>query len=268
MNWLQALILGLVQGLTEFLPVSSSGHLTIGREILGVEAAEDLVFEITVHVATVLATIIVFRKQIWKLLCGLFKFKYNDETDYILKICVSMIPVFIVGMFFKDKVESLFSSLLVVGLALVVTAMLLFFSDVYGGRARASAKWYRNGIGWWQALTVGLGQALAVVPGLSRSGTTISTGLLCGMKRSDVAQFSFLMVLIPILGEAFLDLVGGDMAASSVGTVPLIVGFLAAFFSGLFACKVMIALVKKAKLRWFALYCALVGLAVIIFTMF
>ena len=267
MDWLQALILGLVQGLTEFLPVSSSGHLAIGREILGVEAAEDLVFEITVHVATVLATIIVFRKQIWKLLCGLFKFKYNDETDYILKICVSMIPVFIVGMFFKDKVESLFTSLLVVGVALLVTATLLFFSDIYGGRAKASAKPYRNGIGWWQAFTVGIGQALAVVPGLSRSGTTISTGLLCGMKRSDVAQFSFLMVLIPILGEAFLDLVGGDVAASSVGTVPLIVGFLAAFVSGLFACKVMIALVKKANLRWFALYCALVGLAVIIFTM-
>ena len=267
MTWLQALILGLVQGLTEFLPVSSSGHLTIGREILGVEAAEDLVFEITVHVATVLATIIVFRKQIWKLLCGLFKFKYNDETDYILKICLSMIPVFIVGMFFKDKVESLFSSLLVVGLALVVTAMLLFFSDIYGGKGRVSSKSYRNGIGWWQALTVGIGQAFAVIPGLSRSGTTISTGLLCGMKRSDVAQFSFLMVLVPILGEAFLDLVGGDMAASSVGTLPLLVGFLTAFVSGLFACKVMIALVKKAKLRWFALYCALVGLAVIIYTM-
>ena len=253
MDWLQALILGLVQGLTEFLPVSSSGHLAIGREILGVEAAEDLVFEITVHVATVLATIIVFRKQIWKLLCGLFKFKYNDETDYILKICVSMIPVFIVGMFFKDKVESLFSSLLVVGLALVVTAMLLLF--------------YRNGIGWWQALTVGIGQAFAVIPGLSRSGTTISTGLLCGVKREAVAQFSFLMVLVPILGEAFLDLVGGDVAASSVGTLPLLVGFLAAFVSGLFACKVMIALVKKAKLRWFALYCAIVGLVVIIYTM-
>ena len=267
MDWLQALILGLVQGLTEFLPVSSSGHLAIGREILGVEAAEDLVFEITVHVATVLATIIVFRKQIWKLLCGLFKFKYNDETDYILKICVSMIPVFIVGMFFKDKVESLFSSLLVVGLALVVTAMLLFFSDIYGGRGKVSARQYRNGIGWWQALTVGIGQAFAVIPGLSRSGTTISTGLLCGVKRSDVAQFSFLMVLVPILGEAFLDLVGGDVAASSIGTVPLLVGFLAAFVSGLFACKVMIALVKKAKLRWFALYCALVGLAVIIYTM-
>ena len=267
MDWLQALILGLVQGLTEFLPVSSSGHLAIGREILGVEAAEDLVFEITVHVATVLATIIVFRKQIWKLLCGLFKFKYNDETDYILKICVSMIPVFIVGMFFKDKVESLFSSLLVVGLALVVTAMLLLFSDIYGGRGKVAARQYRNGIGWWQALTVGIGQAFAVIPGLSRSGTTISTGLLCGVKREAVAQFSFLMVLVPILGEAFLDLVGGDVEASSVGTLPLLVGFLAAFVSGLFACKVMIALVKKAKLRWFALYCAIVGLVVIIYTM-
>lgn len=267
MDWLQALILGLVQGLTEFLPVSSSGHLAIGREILGVEAAEDLVFEITVHVATVLATIIVFRKQIWKLLCGLFKFMYNDETDYILKICVSMIPVFIVGMFFKDKVEALFTSLLVVGLALIVTAMLLLFSDIYGGRGKVAAKQYRNGIGWWQALTVGIGQAFAVIPGLSRSGMTISTGLLCGVKREAVAQFSFLMVLVPILGEAFLDLVGGDVAASSIGTVPLLVGFLAAFVSGLFACKVMIALVKKAKLRWFALYCALVGLAVIIYTM-
>ena len=267
MNWLQALILGLVQGLTEFLPVSSSGHLAIGREILGVEAAGDIVFEIMVHVATVLATIIVFRKQIWKLLCGLFKFKYNDETDYILKICVSMIPVFIVGMLFKDKVESMFSSLLVVGLALVVTAMLLFFSDIYGGRGRVAAGQYRNGIGWWQALVIGIGQALAVIPGLSRSGTTISTGLLCGVKRGDVAQFSFLMVLVPILGEAFLDLVGGDVASSSVGAGLLLVGFLAAFVSGLFACKVMIALVRKARLRWFALYCALVGLAVIIFTM-
>jgi undecaprenyl-diphosphatase len=268
MDWLQALILGLVQGLTEFLPVSSSGHLAIGREILGVEAADDLVFEVMVHVATVLATIIVFRKEIWKLLCGLFKFKYNDETDYILKICVSMIPVFIVGMFFKDKVESLFSSLLVVGLALVVTAMLLLFSDIYGGRGKAAAKSYRNGIGWWQALTVGIGQAFAVIPGLSRSGTTISTGLLCGVRREAVAQFSFLMVLVPILGEAFLDLVGGDVASSSVGTLPLLVGFLAAFVSGLFACKVMIALVKRARLRWFALYCALAGLAVIIYTMF
>ena len=270
MTWLQALLLGLVQGLTEFLPVSSSGHLAIGREILGVEASGDLVFEVAVHAATVLATIVVFRKEIWKLLCGLFKFRYNDETDYILKICLSMVPVLIVGMFLKDRVEGLFSSLLVVGLALVVTAMLLFFSDFFTRRregAAAPETEARNGISWLQALAVGIGQAFAVIPGLSRSGTTISTGLLCGVKRDKVAQFSFLMVLVPILGEAFLDVVGGEAASSSIGALPLVVGFLAAFASGLFACKVMITLVKKARLSWFALYCALVGLGVIIYTM-
>lgn len=267
MSWLQALILGLVQGLTEFLPVSSSGHLAIGREILGVEAAKDLVFEVVVHTATVLATIIVFRKQILRLLKGLFKFEYNDETDYVLKICVSMVPVFIVGVFFKDYVESLFSSLLVVGLALMVTALLLFFSDRASSSRAQRVSSARNGMSWWQALAVGVGQACAVVPGLSRSGTTISTGLLCGMRREDVAQFSFLMVLVPILGEAFLDVVGGDVAGSSVGALPLAVGFLSAFVSGLFACRVMIALVKKAKLKWFALYCAVVGLAVILYTL-
>ncbi len=271
MTWLQALLLGLVQGLTEFLPVSSSGHLAIGREILGVEASGDLVFEVAVHAATVLATIVVFRKEIWKLICGLFKFRYNDETDYILKICLSMIPVLIVGLFLKDKVEGLFSSLLVVGLALVVTAMLLFFSQWFTTKKKEAAAEVpepRNGIGWWQALVIGIGQAFAVIPGLSRSGTTISTGLLCGVKRDKVAQFSFLMVLVPILGEAFLDVVGGDAAASTIGALPLAVGFLAAFVSGLFACKVMIALVKKAKLSWFALYCALVGAAVILYTIF
>ena len=267
MNWLHALLLGLVQGLTEFLPVSSSGHLAIAKAVLGVEVSEDLSFEIVTHAATVLATIVIFRKQIWKLLCGLFKFKYNDETDYILKIGVSMIPVFVVGVFFKDFVEELFGSLLVVGLALVVTAQLLLFSD------RASVKKQkeneaRNGISWLQAIVIGLGQAFAVIPGLSRSGTTISTGLISGVKREDVAQFSFLMVLVPILGEAFLDLVGGDFAASSVGSLQLCLGFVTAFLSGLFACKAMIALVKRAKLRWFALYCAIVGLAVIIFQMF
>ncbi len=272
MEWFEGIILGLVQGLTEFLPVSSSGHLAIGKELLGVEAAEDLVFEVAVHAATVLATIVVFRKEIWKLLCGLFKFKYNDETDYILKLCVSMIPVFIVGMFFKDFVEGLFSSILVVGIALLVTALLLYFSD-RGSKIRAAQsgpedEGVRNGISWWQALVVGIGQAFAVIPGLSRSGTTISTGLICGVRREVMAQFSFLMVLVPILGEAFLDVVGGDMAASAVGTLPLLLGFVAAFLSGLFACKVMIALVKKAKLKWFALYCAIVGLIVILCTIF
>lgn len=265
MDWLQALILGLVQGLTEFLPVSSSGHLAIGREILGVEAADDLMFEVTVHAATVLATIVVFRKEIWKLLSGLFRFKYNDETDYIFKILVSMIPVGLVGVFLKDYVEDLFGSLLVVGIALVVTAALLFFSDRVAGKVAGSPS--RNGISFKQAIIVGLGQALAVIPGLSRSGTTISTGLLCGVKRENMAQFSFLMVLLPILGEAFLDIVGGDMASSSTGAIPLLTGFAAAFVSGLFACKVMISLVKKAALKWFALYCAIAGAAVILFTL-
>lgn len=264
MDWIQALILGFVQGLTEFLPVSSSGHLAIGRALLGVEASDDLVFEVTVHAATVLATIIVFRKQIGQLLAGLFKFKYNDETDYILKICVSMIPVFIVGMFLKEYVEGLFSSLYVVGAALLVTAVLLFLSDRKSIPAASRTAPARNGISWWQAFVIGLGQAIAVFPGLSRSGTTISTGLLCGVRREDVAQFSFLMVIIPILGEAFLDIVGGDMASSTIGILPLLVGFAAAFLSGLFACKVMIALVKKAKLKWFALYCLLVGAATLI----
>lgn len=266
MDWIQAIVLGLVQGLTEFLPVSSSGHLAIGKEILGVEAAEDLMFEVVVHTATVLATIIVFRKQILQLLQGLFKFKYNDETDYIAKICISMIPVGLVGVFLKDYVEAAFSSLTVVGAALILTALLLFFSDFEAAKKRGGANVSRNGISFKQAIIIGIGQAFAVIPGLSRSGTTISTGLISGVKRENVAQFSFLMVLVPILGEAFLDIVGGDMATSSTGALPLVLGFVSAFVSGLFACKVMIALVKKANLKWFALYCALAGIATVIFS--
>lgn len=264
MDWLQGLILGLIQGLTEFLPVSSSGHLAIGKELLGVEAAEDLAFEITVHAATVLATIVVFRKQIAGLFKGFFKFKNNNEMDYILKILVSMIPVFIVGVFFKDQVELLFSSLYVVGGALILTSVLLYFSDTIAKSKARKKNTARNGISYLQAFVIGLGQAVAVIPGLSRSGTTISTGLLVGVKREVVAQFSFLMVIIPILGEAFLSIVGGDLAASTVGVLPLAAGFLAAFISGIFACKVMINLVKKAQLKWFALYCLLVGVAVIL----
>ncbi len=280
MEWFEAIILGLVQGLTEFLPVSSSGHLIIGRELLGVEASDDVVFEVTVHAATVLSTIIVFRREIWSVIRALFlkdglfrgiahPSSFNDGTDYFLKICVSMIPVFIVGMFFKDSVESMFSSVLTVGCALIATALLLVLSDWLPGYLRrrstvSPAPFPRNGISWWQALVVGLGQAVAVIPGLSRSGTTISTGLLCGMRREDVAKFSFLMVLIPILGEAFLEIVGGEMAASSISPLCLALGFIAAFVSGLFACRVMIALVKKARLYWFAIYCAVVGVAVIV----
>lgn len=284
MEWFEAVLLGLVQGLTEFLPVSSSGHLEIGKVILGVETTDDLLFTTMVHAATVLSTIVVFRGQIWDLLkgffCGLKDWKIakdekgrkhlvcNDQTDYLLKMVLSMLPVLVVGVFFKDQVESLFGSIYVVGVALILTALLLFFSDYASRPGRKSifpANEYRNGISYWQAFAVGLGQAFAVVPGLSRSGTTISTGLICGVKREVMAQFSFLMVLVPILGETFLEIVGGEFGASSVGALPLILGFVSAFLSGLFACKVMIALVRKAKLSWFALYCLVASLCIFIF---
>ena len=279
MEWFEAVLLGLIQGLTEFLPVSSSGHLEIGKVLLGVETTDDLLFKTMVHAATVLSTIVVFRKQIWDLLkgffCGLKGIKVengalvcNDQTDYLLKMVVSMIPVFVVGVFFKDQVESLFGSITVVGVALIMTALLLFFSDYASRPGRKSIfpeNSYRNGISYWQALAVGVGQAFAVIPGLSRSGTTISTGLICGVKREVMAQFSFLMVLVPILGETFLELVGGEFGDSSVGALPLVLGFVSAFVSGLFACKVMIALVKKARLSWFALYCLLAAVTIFIF---
>lgn len=253
---MEGIILGFIQGLTEFLPVSSSGHLAIAKALFGIET-RDLAFEIAVHAATVLSVIVVFWKDIVQLLTGLFKFKFNAETRYILMLIISMIPVFIVGMFFKDKVEAIFGSgLFVVGCALIVTAILLAISQIYRPRQQE--------INWWRALVIGCAQAIAVIPGLSRSGSTIATGLICGVKRDEVTRFSFLMVLVPILGEAFLDLVGGGFAESSVGALPLILGFLAAFASGLFACKVMIALVKKASLGWFAAYCAIVGLLCIL----
>ena len=279
MEWFEAILLGLIQGLTEFLPVSSSGHLEIGKVLLGVETTDDLLFTTMVHAATVLSTIVVFRKQIWGLLKGFFSglkglkvengaLICNDQTDYLLKMVVSMVPVFVVGVFFKDGVESLFGSITVVGVALVMTALLLFFSDYASRPGRKSIfpeNKYRNGISYWQALAVGIGQAFAVIPGLSRSGTTISTGLICGVKREVMAQFSFLMVLVPILGETFLELVGGEFGASSVGALALVLGFVSAFLSGLFACKVMIALVKNARLSWFALYCLLAAAAIFIF---
>lgn len=269
MDWWEALLLGIVQGLTEFLPVSSSGHLMIAKELLGVNADGFLDFTVTVHFATVLSTIVVFWGAICQLIKGVLKFKYNDETDYFLKICVSMIPVGIVGLCFKDQVESLFGDTLrTVGICLLVTAALLFFSDWFTRRKKIVNN-SRNGISWVQALVVGFGQALAVAPGLSRSGTTIATGLVSGVKRENMAQFSFLMVLIPILGEQLLDLLdvvkGEAVLGSGIGVMPLVLGFLAAFVSGLLACKVMIAVVRKARLSWFALYCAIVA-AIILFT--
>lgn len=257
MNSFEALLLGLIQGLTEFLPVSSSGHLAIGKALFGIETA-DLSFEVSVHTATVLATILVFRKEIAALLCGFFKFKYNEETKYLFMIAVSMIPVLVVGVFLKDYVEAIFGNgLLVVGICLMITALLLLFSGLHTERQT-------NPVTYKSAFLIGLAQAVAVLPGLSRSGSTIATGLMCGVKRDEVAKFSFLMVLIPILGEAFLDVVGGDFAASQVGLLQLAIGFVSAFISGIFACKFMIAIVKKARLQWFALYCAVVGISCLV----
>ena len=270
MEWWQAILLGIVQGLTEFLPVSSSGHLMIFKELLGVDAEGFLDFTVTVHFATVLATVVVFWDAIWQLLKGLFQFKYNDETDYICKILVSLIPVLIVGFFFKDQVDALFSgSLKQVAVGLCITAALLVLSDQIGKRIRApKAKDTRNGISYGQAALVGVAQAFAVVPGVSRSGSTIATGLLSGVKRDVMAQFSFLMVLIPIIGEQTLDLLkvatGHEAFGGTVGATALMLGFAAAFVAGFFACKVMIAVVRRAKLTWFALYCLLVAILIFI----
>ena len=262
MNWFEAIVLGLVQGLTEFLPVSSSGHLTIAKELFGIEQ-NNLSFEVVVHAATVCSTIVAFRKQIWDLLKGFFNLQMNPQKEYIFKIAVSMIPVFIVGMFFKDQVEAVFGSgLTVVGCMLFITAGLLSLSEYLSKKQNGEGR----PVGWKDAIIIGIAQACAVLPGLSRSGSTISTGLLLGVKKEDVAQFSFLMVLVPILGEAFLELVGGELAGaeSGISALSLSLGFVAAFISGLFACTLMINIVKKAKLWIFALYCAIVGAACII----
>lgn len=263
MDWWQALILGLVQGLTEFLPVSSSGHLIIFQHLTGTDVNPDsfLGFTVLVHFATVCSTLVVFWAAIWKLLKGLFRFRYNDETDYVAKILVSMIPVMVVGLFFKDAVEDLFGEgLIVVGCCLLITALLLWLSDLFG--SRKGAKEHRNGISFAQAFTVGIGQACAVAPGLSRSGTTIATGLLTGVRRDVMAQFSFLMVLVPIVGEQLLSVLkslhGGEpLFGPEVSALSLALGFVAAFLSGLFACRAMVALVRRAKLYWFSIYCVL-----------
>ena len=275
MEWWQALILGIVQGLTEFLPVSSSGHLMIFKELLGVDAEGFLDFTVTVHFATVLSTVIVFWSAIWSLLKGIFKFRYNDETDYVAKLIVSMAPVAVVGLFFKDSVEALFGeNLFIVAISLIITALLLFLSDNasrFSGRRKPSAGTdvpeRRNGISFLQAFVVGLGQACAVAPGLSRSGTTIATGLLCGVKRDVMAQFSFLMVLVPILGEQLLSVIDavGEGAGLVLPVTDLLLGFIGAFVAGLVSCKAMVAIVRKARLTYFALYCLVVALMLLLF---
>lgn len=264
MSWFEALILGLIQGLTEYLPVSSSGHLAIGANLFGIDGADNLSFTVLVHVATVLSTLVILWKEIDWIFRGLFKCELNEETKYVINIVVSMIPIGIVGVFFKDKVEEIFGSgLLIVGCMLLLTALLLTFS--YYAKPRQKGK-----ISVIDAFIIGLAQACAVMPGLSRSGSTIATGLLLGNKKESMAQFSFLMVIPPILGEAILDVLKGlkgEAAFGGIDTLPMAVGFLAAFVSGCFACKWMINIVKKGKLVYFGIYCALAGAATIIFSL-
>ncbi|MCL2041439.1 MAG: undecaprenyl-diphosphate phosphatase [Bacteroidales bacterium] len=256
MSWLEALILGIVQGLTEFLPVSSSGHLQIGQALFGIEGEENLMFAVVVHAATVCSTLFVLWQEVAKLFKGLFRFQWNDETQYITKIVISMIPVAFVGVLFKKQIEAVFGSgLLIVGICLLATAALLTFA--YYAKPRQKEK-----LSFRDALIVGLAQACAVLPGLSRSGSTIATGLLLGNKKETIAKFSFLMVLIPIMGEALLDLLKGNFSETSTGipAFSLVVGFIAAFVAGSLACKWMISIVKKGKLIYFAIYCVVVGL--------
>ncbi|MEE0119190.1 MAG: undecaprenyl-diphosphate phosphatase [Bacteroidaceae bacterium] len=261
MTELQALLMGLLQGLTEYLPVSSSGHLTIASALLGIGGEENLTFTIAVHVATVLSTLVILWREIVWLLRGLVDTKaplMSPERRYILAIIVSMIPIGIVGVFFKDYVEAIFGSgLLIVGLSLIMTSALLTLS--YYAHPRQ-----KEDIGLMLAFIIGLAQSVAVLPGLSRSGTTIATGLMLGVKKEKMAQFSFLMVIPPILGEALLSILkaakdGAEAATGDISMTALAIGFLAAFISGCMACKWMISIVKKGKLVYFGIYCAIVG---------
>lgn len=260
MEIIEAIVLGIVQGLTEFLPVSSSGHLQIAKALLGVEIEENLLFDVTLHAATVLSTIVVLWPEVKRLLGGIFSKHFNDEQAYLLKLVISMIPVGIVGFVFKDYIDAMLSSpyiLIIVGAMLLLTAALLAFA--YYARPREKEK-----ISYRDAFIIGLSQAVATMPGLSRSGTTIATGLLLGNKKEAVANFSFLMVLAPILGELFLNVMKGEVVFGSVGIAPMLAGFVSAFVVGCLACKFMIGIVKRGKLIWFAVYCALAGIVSII----
>jgi undecaprenyl-diphosphatase len=258
MGIIEAVILGIVQGLTEFLPVSSSGHLEIAKELLSVsEEEQNLLMTIVLHAATALSTIIIFRKDITIIIAGLFQFKWNEEAQFSVKIILSMIPAAIVGLFFEDEIESLFGGQIVlVGSMLLLTGLLLFLAD--------KAKKTDKKVSILNSILIGIAQAIAILPGISRSGATICTSVLLGVDREKAARFSFLMVVPLILGKMAKDMLSGDLATESTNILPLIFGFIAAFITGLVACKWMIRLVKKSQLKYFAYYCFAVGIISIV----
>jgi len=253
MNLLEAIVLGLIQGLTEFLPVSSSGHLELGKYLFGIDHEANFYFSIAVHGATVLSTLFVLWKEIADLFKGFFAFKMNDETRYIIKIFISMIPVGISGLFMGEIAERFFAgNMISLGIEFLISALFLGLALIIRPRERVMT--------YLDSFIIGLAQALAVLPGVSRSGATIATGMMLGNKKSDIAKFSFLMVLIPILGANFLEMTSGDFTKEGTSLIVIMVGFLAAFISGYLACKWMINIVKKGSLKWFAVYCVLVGI--------
>ena len=252
MNWFQSLVLGLIQGLTEFLPVSSSGHLELGKFLFGINPEANFYFSVAVHGATVLSTIFVLWQEILLLVRGAFKFKWNEETQYIFKIIVSMIPVGIAGLFLKEIVENYFTgNMVALGIQFLISALFLFMALIIKPKERP--------ITYFDAFIIGLAQAFAILPAVSRSGATIATGMMLGNKKSEIAKFSFLMVLVPIIGANLVELKAGGSSLEGTSFIIIFIGFVAAFISGYFACKLMINLVKKGKLFWFAVYCVAIG---------
>ena len=258
MDILEAIILGIVQGLTEFLPVSSSGHLELAKAILGDTSVpeESLTFTVVLHFATALSTLVIFRKEVTEILKGLFQFKWNDQTKFSLKIVISMLPAVVVGLLFEEQLEAFFGGkILLVGVMLLVTAILLLLAD--------KAKNTNKEVSFTNAVVIGISQAIAMLPGISRSGATISTSVLLGIDRTKAARFSFLMVVPLIFGKIGKDVLSDDLNFQSSEMLPIITGFIAAFLAGILACKWMIALVKKSKLSYFSIYCAVVGVIAI-----
>jgi|TARA_B110000305_G_scaffold53753_1_gene59148 undecaprenyl-diphosphatase len=254
MDILEAIVLGIIQGLTEFLPVSSSGHLELAKAILGDSsvAEESLTFTVVLHFATALSTLVVFKKEVIEIFKGLFQFRWNTEFKFSLKIIISMLPAVIVGLLFEKELESFFGGrILLVGSMLLLTAVLLLLAD--------KAKNTKKEVSFLNAVLIGFSQAIAMLPGVSRSGATISTSVLLGIDRTRAAKFSFLMVVPLIFGKIGKDLLSGDLNLQSSEIIPILAGFIAAFLAGLLACKWMISIVKNSKLSYFSIYCAIIG---------